>query len=362
MMAKLVKRKKEQDKPPEEKPIIETVDPDHLIPTGATLLNCACSDTPFGGYKKGKLVNLIGDSSSGKTLLGLTTFAEMSLYEKFDDYRFIFDDVEAALEFNLDYLFGAPISDRIETRIVSSTIESFHTNIMKAIKEGRPFVYVLDSFDALTSEAEQKRADASAKEKKRKMKGEEEEEEKISKGGYKTEKAKLAGEILRTTCRDLKNIEALLIIISQTRDDITSKFKRKTRTGGWALKFFSCHEMWLAIIKAYKKKEREIGIDTRARVSKNKITGKVRNVSFPIFYDYGVDDIRANVEFLIEEEIWKQEKQTITAVGFNIKGTIETVCKKIEEKRLEKELQTIVGHTWQAIEEEVKLGRKKKYE
>ena len=188
------------------------------------------------------------------------------------------------------------------------------------------------------------------------------EEEKVSKGGYKTEKAKLAGEILRTTCRDLKDMEALLIVISQTRDDITSKFKRKTRTGGWALKFFSCHEMWLAIIRPYRKKDREIGIDTRARVSKNKITGKVRNVSFPIYYDYGVDDIKANVEFLVEENIFELQKQTIIMDEFNIKGTIDTVCKAIEAKRLEKPLQEMVGGCWQAIEEDLKLGRRKKYE
>jgi RecA/RadA recombinase len=340
---------------------LESVDPDHLIPTGATLLNCACSDTPFGGYRKGKLVNLIGDSSSGKTLLGLTTFAEMSLHGKFDDYRFIFDDVEAALEFNLDYIFDRDISDRIEMGLVSSTIESFQANIMNVIKEGKPFVYVLDSFDALTSEAEEKRIKTAISPKKKKSF--DDDEDTPTKGSWKTEKAKIVGEILRSICRDLKKVEGLLIIISQTRDDITAKFKKKTRTGGHALKFYSCHEMWLAIIPPpYKKKNIEIGIDVRAKVTKNKLTGKVRTVSFPIFNDYGVDDIRANVEFLVEENIWKQEKQTILADEFNIKGTIETVCKAIEAQRLEREVQSMVGGVWEAIQEDLKLGRRKKYE
>ena len=72
-----------------EKPIVKeevsVVDPDWLIPTGSTLLNCACSDYYHGGYGVGKLINLIGDSSTGKTLLALTTFAEMCMFTKWDE-------------------------------------------------------------------------------------------------------------------------------------------------------------------------------------------------------------------------------------------------------------------------------------
>jgi RecA/RadA recombinase len=123
----------ETSKKPIEKAEVSSVDPDWLVPTGSTLLNCACSDYSHGGYGIGKLVNLIGDSSSGKTLLALTAFAEMYMLDKWNDYRLIYDDVEAALEFNVNYLFGVDIGHRIETNIVSNTIQDFYGNILRAL-------------------------------------------------------------------------------------------------------------------------------------------------------------------------------------------------------------------------------------
>ena len=67
-----------------------------LIPTGSVLLNLACSNSKRGGFGAGKMVNLIGDSSSGKTLLALSMFAEVAKLKQFKDYHFVYDDVEHA--------------------------------------------------------------------------------------------------------------------------------------------------------------------------------------------------------------------------------------------------------------------------
>ena len=69
------------------------LDPEYLIPTGSTLLNCACADNPWAGYGLGKLVNLIGDSSAGKTFLALTCLADACLLDRFNDYRIIYDKI-----------------------------------------------------------------------------------------------------------------------------------------------------------------------------------------------------------------------------------------------------------------------------
>lgn len=326
----------------------EKLDPDHLIPTSSTLLNCACSDCPTGGYGIGKIVNLIGDSSSGKSLLALSCFAEMSMDSRFDDYDFLYDDVEAALEFNLDYLFGTDVSDRIDTTVLSDTVQDFYGNITRAIKKGKPFIYILDSLDALTSIEEQDRAETYA-------------EKKEVKGSYKMEKARMLSEILRVTAGDIKKTEALVIIVSQVRDNVGFGFSDKTRSGGRALKFYSCHEMWLSVLGSIKKLKRITGVQTKAKVSKNKLTGKVREIKFPIYYDYGVDDIRANIQFLIDEEVWSQKKQTIEAPEFSLKGTIDKVIYGIESRSLEKELQLLVGETWNNVEEKLRLNRKPKY-
>jgi len=351
----------------------ENFGPDSLVPTSSTLLNCACSDIPTGGYGLGKLVNIIGDSSSGKTFLALSCLAEMAMYKRFDDYDFIYDDVEAALEFNLDYLFGTEISDRIDMLTVSDTIQSFYGNIVNKIEEGRPFIYILDSLDAITSIEEMERAKLMGK----KSSGAKlTQKEKNSKGGWKTEKARMVSEILRVITRDIKALEAVVIVISQTRDNLGWGFTDKTRSGGKALKFYSTHEMWLSIMETITAKQRAIGVSTKAKVSKNKITGKwPRFCEFPIFYDYGVDDLTANIDFLIANKVWEKgkakrtnpktektpESRTIIAPHFKLEGTKQKIITEIELRSLEKDLQLLVGETWNNIEESIRLNRKPKY-
>ena len=274
------------------------------------------------------------------------------MHKKWDDYRLIYDDVEAALEFNLDYLFGNEIGQRIETDVVSETIQDFYANILKAIRKEQPFVYILDSLDALTSLEEQDRGLKMAGIKKQQGQ---------QKGSYKTEKAKLLSEILRVTAREIKNKEALIIIVSQTRDNLGFGFTSKTRSGGRALKFYSSHEMWLSIKEPLKKKDTEIGILSNLKVSKNKLTGKRRNVDIPIYDDYGVDDISANIDYLVNEEVWHKEKYTISADHINLSGTKDTLIKGIEAKGLEEVVMELVGDTWQKIEEELRLDRKRRY-
>lgn len=351
---KAVDQVRDTTKKPIKKELVSSVDPDWLVPTGSTLLNCACSDYHKGGYGIGKLVNLIGDSSSGKSLLALTAFAEMSMFTKYDDYRMIYDDVEAALEFNVNYLFGVDIGYRIETKVTSNTIQDFYGNILKALKDGRPFVYILDSLDALSSIEEMDRAMKMAGIKKQSAK-------EAQTGSYKTEKAKLVSEILRVTAREIKSTEALVVIISQTRDNLGFGFTTKTRSGGKALKFYSAHEMWLSIKEPFRKKSREIGINSNAKVTKNKLTGKRRDVDIPIYYDYGVDDLTANIEFLVAEGVWVKEKQTISADHISISGTKDTIIKHIEDKMLESVVAEIVGDTWIKIEEDLRLNRKRRY-
>jgi hypothetical protein len=118
-----MKRRRRKD--PEAKPLHEQVEEastkreprkietDILIPSGSTLLNCACSDNPFGAYPLGKIVTIPGGSVSGKTILCLTTFAEANLIKTLDDYDFIYDDIEEALEFDMTYLFGESVAGRI---------------------------------------------------------------------------------------------------------------------------------------------------------------------------------------------------------------------------------------------------------
>jgi len=347
--------------------------PKFLIPTGNVLLNCALSDNPNGGYGAGKMVNLIGDSSSGKTVLALTMLAEACRDPRFDEYDFIFDDVETALEIDVEAMFGKTLAKRIKF-ISSDTIEDFYGAIYNQIQTLRPFIWIIDSFDALTSRDEKKRAAEFGKQEAKRKKNEDddnEQKDEKTKGSWKTEKPKMASEIFRVITGEMKKSDSTLMVISQTRDNLGfgAQFTPKTRSGGKALKFYATHEIWLATGESHKLLKRPIGADCMVKVTKNKLTGKRRSVYFPIYYDYGVDSIESCINFLLDEKHWiqkdktKTEKAGIDAHDMKIpRMKISEMVKYIEDNNLEHKLNDIVGKVWADIEEKIKLNRKPKYE
>jgi recombination protein RecA len=346
---KLKKRKTSSDQITIENLKDET--PAFLIPSGSTMLNLACSDSIKGAYGAGKIANLIGDSSSGKTILAWSMLAEVCNDPSFKDYKLIYDDVEAALEINVKKMFGTKTSERVE-KISSDTVEDFYGTVVSLTNDPTPFIYVLDSLDALTCVEEQKRAEEYAKEKSNKG------------GSFKTEKPRMIAEIMRVIVRKIKKSNSFVLIISQTRDNIgfSSMFVPKTRSGGKALKFYCTHEIWLAVGKKYKELEREIGADVQVKVTKNKLTGKKRSILFPLYYDYGVDSIGSCINFLLEEKHWKKSGSNIDATEFNLVSSYKKIIDHIENNSLEKELDSIVNKVWNEIEEKIKLNRKSRYE
>ena len=322
---------------------------DGFFSTGSTLLNLALSDDPYGGYAVGTLVNLIGDSSSGKSFLAWTLFAEMLRHKQFNDYRLVYDEPEAALRFSLEQLFGKKIG-RVGLDITSDTVQDWSRNVWEVLKGAEPFVYILDSFDALTSDEEL------ALQNEGKVGG---------KGGWKTEKASVTGELLRKVVRGIENTSSLVVVVSQVRDKLGVIFgPKKYRAGGRGLKFYSTHEMWLNIMGHIKKKERDIGVNVRAVISKNKVTGKLRQVEFPIIFDYGVDDLGSMIDWMIKEGFWKKPKgrQVIQTGGDFIDATKEKLITTIEERGEEGELVKLVGECWDQIEQEIATDRKPRYE
>ena len=135
-----------------------SVIPPGLIPTGCTLLNLALSDDPFGGYPLGSMVNLIGDRDSGKTFLSWNCMAEVVLAKEFKKYSLIYDDVEGKLRIPLERLFGSGIN-RVDKEDPSDTLEEVYRRINKKLKAKEPFLYILDSLDALTDKDEKAKED-----------------------------------------------------------------------------------------------------------------------------------------------------------------------------------------------------------
>lgn len=332
-------------RPPE-----ESVALDGLFSFGSTLTNLACSDRADGSFAPGEMVNIIGDSNSGKTLAAFTIFAETARDRRWDGHAFVYDDVEAANRFNVPKLFGKSVSDRLQY-LSSGTIEEFQTTILKLTQRGKPFVYVLDSLDALTSDEEVERG-------KQLVDGKE------PKGTMGATKAKALKQILRMVVRELRKTESLLVIISQTIDNIGGGpwSPKRTRAGGNALRFFASHELWLTLGEKIKIKEREIGVQTKLRVARSKLTGKTRTVSFEIYYDYGIDDIGSCVDFMVGEGYWTKRGDTVKATDLGLEFPRKRLIQQIEDRGLEQKLRQAVGAAWHDIEESLRLKRKAKYE
>lgn len=335
------------------------------IPSGSTLLNCAASDNSFGAYKIGTIVTIPGGSASGKTMLIYTMFAEICSMKRFDKFNLIYDDAEEALAIDIKKLFGAKTKERVVPprknkdgeSVYSETIQDFKNNLMLCIKRNKPFVYVLDSLDSLSSDAEidreYKLALQSAKNG---------EQIKEIKGQQIADKARAIGQCLRTIRQRLKNTKGLLIIIQQERTNIGGgMFRPETITsGGRAPFYYSSHQIWMKKSKAIKKGEKKIGAKTRVSVMKNKLTGKERTVEFDIYYSYGIDDIGSQIDFLIKEKIWKKKVGTIISPEF-ISASREKLIDYIEENNLQKKLKKITGQAWVDLENKLQLERKAKY-
>jgi len=336
----------------------------NLLSSGSTLLNLACSDNAFGAFLKGKYYLFVGASTAGKTFLSMTCFAEASINKQFKDYRLIYDNVEDGMEMDVEGLFGSGVAKRLEPPSMkdgepehSFTIEEFYYNLDDALKKGKPFIYVLDSMDGLSSEQEGEKFEQHKKAY---------EEEKKAPGSYGDGKAKKNSEMLRKTLKGIRDSGSILIIVSQTRDNLKPGFQPKTRSGGHALRFYATVEIWASIAETLKKtvkgKDRQIGVRTKLKIEKNRITGKKREIEIEIYPDYGMDDIGSCIDYLIDEKWWGKEKQSIVAEEIKFTGTRPKLIQHIEEKGLENEVRSIVGKCWKSIDDACSLNRKKKYD
>lgn len=335
------------------------LDPTLLIPTGCTLLNLALSDTPYGGAGLGRITHIVGDSSAGKTFLGYSMFAECSHRKRFDRYALYDDDVEAANAFDVEKLFGRRTAARVQPppNGCSNTVQDFLLTIKQLLDEERPFIYLLDSFDALTSDEDTDKVNELADARRKGIK---------EKGTYGMQKPKIASQFFRMMKKRLKDTASAVIILSQTRDDINPMtFSTKTHSGGRALKFYASHQLWLAVGKKHKRRNLTVGIDCVAKITKNKMTGKIREVTFPIYYSYGIDDIRTNIDFLLAEGAATKRGNRIELPCIGEGGeaySTDKWIKTIDERRdLQKQLQKAVGRAWAEREHVLDLGRKARY-
>jgi len=342
---------------------------DRLIDSGSTLINCACSDNPDGAFALGTINTFPGQSQAGKTVLMLTMLALCAKDSRFDNYDLIMDDSEETVGgFDLEYLFEPVVGRMIYPKYdgdiprPSETIQDFKANVLTRCKTGKPFIYILDGLDALTSDEELEREYHNAM-KKAKSQAQAEELKK----GYHTEKAKHIGEALRMINGMIKRSDSVLMFTQQTRQNIGPGWGEPDwiTSGGEAPFFYSFHRVYLSTGPARTAEshglKHKIGSMIRAEIIKNKLTGKRRKVGieFDIYEDLGIDDVASCVDFLKKTGHWTMSGAWMQAPGI-LKGEDKMqrmdLIRHIEKEQAQSELRKIVGKIWKEIEEDIRLN------
>ncbi len=323
--------------------------------TGSTLLDIA------GGFAFGKIVNIVGDNSTGKTLLAMECIAQSK--NKFGKkLKWVYDDAEAGFSFDPEAMYGIKVLS--DDGSASETVEDFEYNLNKELdklKSDEYLIYVLDSLDGISSNEEKCRQEERHKYIKAKREGKKPKE---LTGSYQTEKPKKMSEFFRLQKNNIKNKNCLLIIISQVRDKIGATYgDKQTRTGGKALDFFASVIWWLAVLEKVKIKDTEIAVVIRARNKKNKVAKPYRKINMHILFDYGIDDITSNIEYLYDLRTptgdlkAKGEKIIWDGKEYSLKGLV----RHIENKNQEEELKNRVQAKWDEFEASIAPDRKRKF-
>lgn len=385
--------------------------------TGSDLLDLVIGGGLGMGVPAGKIINIVGDKSSGKTFYACELIAAARHQYK-TRLKWKFDDCESGYTFDTKHLYGFEIMPENEKdRHHSETVEDLYCNVRsfaESLGKNEIGIYVVDSLDGLTSEESD---DLAEQRYNAHLKG-----KTFDKGSYKMGKAKyLSQEFFPQLADFLQDKNVLLVIISQIRDNVEAySHKEYTRAGGRAMDFY-CHSVvFLATMKKITKKGRAIGVITKAKTTKSKTPRPFRETMMPLLFDYGIDNIGANIDFLFDLRgesgallsaanalIWEGKGTTKE----NVKGFLERLdymdefksfCKKtktpplkkqsmidwivektdlkeefekefgttmtrdqlidyIEEKRLTKPLKERVIAKWEAIEESIKNNRNPKY-
>lgn len=359
-------------------PAAAEFDPGVAVSLGSVPLNLACSGRTTGALPKGVPLWMIGHSSTGKSWLKNIVFAEANRSKEFDGYRFIDDNAERGSLMDVAGFFGPETAARIEPPMgtkerpqYSTTVQSLYYNIDRAFKAGKPFIYVVDSTDALTAEGEDKAFDKKAAKHGAPKGGKEDE-----KGSYNMEKPKVHSANLRRVCNRLMDTGSILVLISQTRANIgfDATFNPDTVAGGKALEFHCRLVFWMSIRERLRKrvlgKEREVGAVVQCKVTKNHVCGWKGKTEFVFFDSTGVDYVGSMVRYLIEEGHWKASggeegrgllKKKVTAPEFDQTLPFNDLVEYIEENGLEKQVRLIVKNVWSKILEGSAVKRKRRY-
>lgn len=295
-----------------------------VIPTGSLALNAALG---VGGYPKGRIIEIYGPESSGKTTLAIHAIAEAQKaggIAAFIDAEHAFDRFYAAkLGVNVDeLLISQPDNGEQALDIADQLIRSSAIDII-----------VIDSVAALTPKAE--------------IEGDMGE----NKVGLQ---ARLMSQALRKLTATISRTNTTCIFINQLREKIGVMFGNpETTTGGNALKFYSSVRLDIRRVTTIKDGDTPIGNQVRVKVIKNKVAPPFRKAEFEITFGEGISRTGEIVDLGVELGIIKKSGSWFS-YGESRLGQGRDAVKKIikDNPELSEELEQQIAEALKARNDE----------